>query len=205
MAPSVIGYFWNAGAGRFVTAGGRFLAFSEVRRALDVALDGAGQDARAIAAQFSSGLIGVSEFERQMQRLVKDTQLYSSAVAAGGFSQLGGAELSLLESRIAEQFRYLSNLSDDLAAGAKISPAQLAARSNLYAQSARNTYDVTYRAAQLARGYDEERNVTHPGEHCEECLQESARGWVATGTLKPVGQRTCLGNCNCTIEYRRSA
>jgi len=205
MPPSIIGYLWNELAGRFIAPSGQFVTFAQVRKALDAAIDGAGQDARGIAAAYSSGAIGVAEFERQMQQLIKDTQVYSSAVGAGGFSSIGARELSLLQSRIGEQFAYLSDLADDLAAGVRISPAQLAARSNLYAQSARNTYDVTFRAGQLARGYGEERNIVHPGEHCDMCLDQSARGWVPIGTLVPIGRRTCIGNCNCTIDYRRAA
>ena len=172
---------------------------------MDRALDGAAQDAAAIADAYTSGSIGIAEFERQMQQLIKDTQIYSSAVAAGGFANLDAAALDVFQQRLAEQFTYLSDWMDDLAAGTAQSTRGMAQRAGMYAQSARNTYDVLYRAGQVERGFDEERNILNPGESCELCREQTALGWVPIGTLIPIGQRTCLSNCNCVVNYRNAA
>ena len=205
MAASFIRYLWDAASGRFRGLNGQFVSLANVRAALDSALDGASQDAAAIANLYASGTIGVAEFENRLQALIKETQLYSSAVAAGGFANIGTAELDVLQQRLAEQFAYLSDWADDLAAGTTQSTRGMAARAGMYAQSARNTFDVTYRAGQALRGFDEERNILNPGESCDLCREQTALGWVPIGTLIPVGQRTCISNCNCVVNYRSAA
>jgi len=205
VAASFIPYLFDALTGRFRAANGQFLSFESVRSDLDRALDGASEDAAAIANAYTSGSIGIAEFERQMQQLIKNTQLYSSAVAAGGFSNIDAAALDVFQQRLAEQFTYLSDWMDDLAAGTAQSTRGMAQRAGMYAQSARNTYDVTYRAGQALRGFDEERNILNPGESCDLCREQTALGWVPIGTLIPVGERTCISNCNCVVNYRNAA
>jgi hypothetical protein len=205
MPPSFIQYVWDALSGRFRGRDGRFVSLANVRSSLDNALHAAGDDARDIAALYSSGTIGVAEFERQMQQLIKGTQIYASAVSTGGYANMAAAELTQLQQRLTEQFYYLRNWTDDLAAGVRITPGQLGARARMYALSARHTFDVTYRAGQVARGFDQELNTLNPGESCDGCRQQSALGWVSIGTLIPIGQRTCISNCNCLISYRKSA
>ena len=205
MAASFIRYVWNAVAGRFISPGGQFVSFASVRSDLDRALDGASQDAAAIANLYASGTIGVAEFENRLQALIKETQLYSSAVAAGGFANIDAAALDVFQQRLAEQFTYLSDWMDDLAAGTAQASRGMAQRAGMYAQSARNTFDVTYRAGQALRGFDEERNILNPGESCDLCREQTALGWVPIGTLIPVGQRTCISNCNCVVNYRSAA
>lgn len=201
MAPSVIGYVFDALTGRFRGADGRFLSTALVRKQLDSALDGAARDAAAIADSFSSGAIGVTEFENQMRQLIKDTQIYSVAVSAGGFNQMGVSEIDLLTQRIAEQYSYLGAWADQLRSGVQGSERALAARAKMYVYAARNSYDVNYRTGQLIRGYTEEKNILNPGESCSVCISMTNLGRVPIGTLIPIGERTCLGNCNCDIKY----
>lgn len=202
MAPSVIGYVWNAIARRFIGPDGRFVELALVRAQLDSALSAAAREAAGIADAYSSGAIGVGEFEAQMRSLIKDTQIYAVAVSAGGFNQMGVSELDLLTQRIAEQFAYLRGWADQLRSGVVGSEKALRARAMMYPQSARNSYDVNNRTGQLIAGYTEERNILNPGESCAVCLAQTALGWVEIGVLIPIGERTCLSNCNCDIRYR---
>lgn len=200
MAAGVIGYFWNAFAGRFIGPGGQFLSFAAVRAGLDSALTAASADARAIAEAYNAGEIGVLEFENQMRELIKDTQIYSAAVASGGFNALGTQEIAALESELTEQFAYLSNWADDLASG--LVRTAHGGRAAMYAQAARSTYDQIYRGGQIDRGFTEERNILNPGESCDLCISITDDDWVDIGTNIPIGLRTCLSNCNCSTEYR---
>lgn len=202
MAPSVVGYVWNQLAGRFIARNGEFVAFSAVRAALDQALVGASHDAAALAQQLTDGVIGVPQFENAMRGLIKETQIYSMAVAAGGFDSMTQQHLNQLQARLTEQFSFLSDWSDDLAAGKIGSTKQMAARARMYAQSARRTFDEAFRGGQIARGFREERNRLGKADHCVQCVDMSAIGWVLIGTLVPIGLRICLSNCKCVIEYR---
>lgn len=200
MAAGVLGYVWNAIAGRFIGPNGQFLSFAAVRAGLDTALDGASADARLIAEAYNAGEIGVAEFENQMRVLIKDTQIYSAAVASGGFNALGAQEIAALEAELTAQFEYLANWADDLASGA--ARTAIGGRAAMYAQAARTTYDQIFRGGQIDRGYTEERNILNPGESCDLCISITDDDWVDIGTNIPIGLRTCLTNCNCDTEYR---
>lgn len=202
MAPSYIPYGWNEGAGRFTNPGGQFVSISEVRGALDFALDEASIEARALAGALAEGSIGIAEFENAMRLLIKDTQIYSSAVAVGGFDGLVDNALAFVETRLESQFAYLSDWADDLAANGLGTAGSMGARARMYMQSARATYGDLYAESAADRGEEEERNIINPGEHCDDCLEMEALEWVPIGTLIPIGSRQCLGNCNCVLEYR---
>jgi hypothetical protein len=57
-----------------------------------------------------------------------------------------------------------------------------------------------------------ERNLLGNAEHCQpdprrphipDCPSLTRKAWVAIGTLPPIGERLCVWNCRCEIEYRR--
>jgi hypothetical protein len=37
---------------------------------------------------------------------------------------------------------------------------------------------------------------------CETCIGETAKGWVPAGTLLPIGDSECMGNCDCYFYFR---
>ncbi|MGC1176828.1 MAG: hypothetical protein WA843_02055 [Candidatus Saccharimonadales bacterium] len=178
------------------------MAFSTVRSALDQALRGSAEDAAAIAQRYSDGFISVAEFEREMQELIKSTQIYSVAVAAGGFDSMTQRHVDLLQERLTSQFGYMSDWADDLASGARGSSKQMAARARMYVKSARASFSDVYGADQTLRGLTQEQNILGNAEHCAGCLAQTARGWQPIGSLMPIGQRDCLTNCECLIDYR---
>ena len=49
-----------------------------------------------------------------------------------------------------------------------------------------------------------ERRIIHPvrTKHCLPCLELAEVGWVAVGTLPPIGSTVCGKNCKCTILYK---
>lgn len=214
MPASTIGYTWNTAAGRFIAPSGQFVSVEEVRRALDRALHEAALKGKTIASDLVNGSVSLLDFERLMRTLIKDTQIYAAAVAAGGYSQLQVSHLSELSARIAEQFAYLSEWTTEIAKKeSEVSDEivfeqterAMSARAAMYAQSARRTFEALWKTDQEARGFDEERNVLGHAEHCAMCVDMTSVGWVRIGTLVPIGERTCLTNCRCRIEYRRSA
>jgi hypothetical protein len=77
-------------------------------------------------------------------------------------------------------------------------------RAQQYAQAGRTTYENFQRRAMEARGHDEERSVRNAGDSCAGCLAAEARGWQPVGSLPLPGERNCLRNCKCAMEYRKS-
>ncbi|MEO7102863.1 MAG: hypothetical protein ABI119_05955 [Gemmatimonadaceae bacterium] len=219
MAPYYPKYGWNAKAGRYYGADGRFVTLDEVRAAIDDALIAEGTHAGAFASLVREGKISVFDFANLMRAAIKDSQIYAAAVASGGYSNIDVHGLTELTSRVAEQFKYLeewiATLTGDLGNDAEqalvrleeagkrgISEAQMTARAKMYMSAARGTYEAIYEHAQQRRGFTEYRNRLGHAEHCAQCVDMTAIGWVLIGTLVPIGQRTCLTNCKCHIEYR---
>ncbi|MDR3582593.1 MAG: hypothetical protein P4L67_04940 [Candidatus Pacebacteria bacterium] len=50
--------------------------------------------------------------------------------------------------------------------------------------------------------FDQERLVLGEAEHCGDCLEDSARGFVPIGSLRSIGDRQCRQNCHCHLTYR---
>ena len=176
MAPSVIGYVWEESTGRFRAPNGRFLSVQDVRKQLDFALAGSANDAKLLADAYNSGVITLAEFETQMQELIKATQIYSTAVASGGFAQVGAAEVAKLDGELRTQYAYLSDWADDLASGVVRTASH--SRAAMYAKAARGTFHDIYGLGQGARGITQDRTILQPGAHCGPVLGQSGLGWV---------------------------
>jgi hypothetical protein len=78
------------------------------------------------------------------------------------------------------------------------------ARAEMYALAgASESFEGGRRQAATEVGYRFERNILAASEHCQGCLDETAKGWVALGRLVPVGQRLCLTRCYCRLQFAR--
>lgn len=110
-----------------------------------------------------------------------------------GTRALDRADRQRLERRLREQDKYLTAFTADIAAG-RLSPAQIAARADLYAGATRATYSETRWAnANLP---------AHPGDGSSECLINCNCSWV----LRDDGYHWELGTAeHCpTCEARAS-
>jgi hypothetical protein len=105
-----------------------------------------------------------------------------------------------------DQYEFLRSWSNDIASGAAPNDGRLPARSRLYSEAGRATFEGVRARDQRAAGVRFERNVLHASESCSGCRAENARGWVEIGSLVPVGSRLpCRARCHCTITYSNSA
>lgn len=193
---------WNPRALRYVAPNGRFVSRLDVRKSIDVALDNASARIRSITQQMRDREITVAVWKRTMQQEIKNVHLYSAAAAKGGWAQLEKKELRQIERIVGKQFAYLDGFAKDLNRKSFPRDGRVLSRSMMYAQAGRNTYHKFDMLLQADSGMTEERNILSPGEACESCIGETDRDWVPIGDLIPIGERTCLANCKCTIEYR---
>lgn len=204
MPPDRGGFTWDAPSGRYRGAGGRYVTHAQVRAWLDAALDSAGERMAALSAQLQAGTIDLITWQVRMAREVKNVQLYSAAAAKGGWAQLSAADLGRVGQSVRAQLEYLNRFSREIRTKAQPLDGRFLARTRLYAQAGRTTYDRTQRAEMIVRGFDEERSLRAAGDSCLGCTAEAAKGWVAIGSIVPIGRRECLSNCRCVIQYRKS-
>lgn len=191
---------WNARAGRY-TLGGKFVKQSAIRGALDKALASTALRARELSLLLQAGGVSLIEWERLMRALVKDTQLYSAALARGGWAQMRASDYGRVGAAVKKQYTYLNRFASELGTGAPLN-GSFVMRASMYMSAGRHTYYQLHDRMQEELGMTEERNVLHPADHCNGCLEADALGWVPIGELPQIGNRDCLVNCKCDKEYR---
>lgn len=202
--PPASRYTYDERSGRYRSADGRFVPASAIRAELDAVLAREAKAMQALGEQLRARTISVARFELAMRERIKSMQLASAALGKGGWAQMNSASYGRAGQIIRTQYEYLRGMVQDIAAGRQLRDGTLTRRVMLYAQAARPTYEAIRGLEMAVRGFDEERNVLHPADHCAGCLGETARGWVPIGSLVPIGSRDCMVNDHCTTEFRNS-
>lgn len=203
MPASVGGLRWNPTLARYIDARGRMVSTVAVRRALDASIRNAQGRARQYAEQLRAGDLTLAEWEMDMRVLIKDVQIWSVAGAAGGWAQLGPAEYGRIGSLVRDQYEYLYAFTQSIATG-RTSLAAVGARAVLYVEAGRRSYEMQQLVADRDAGLDEEANTLGPADHCGECPDWTARGWLPVGTIPLPGDRECIVRCKCMITRRMS-
>jgi hypothetical protein len=195
-------YRFDPKVARYRAPNGRLVARAEVRRAIDAEIRSLDQDARTLADQYRNGEISLGKWEREMRSLVKDTHILNAAAAKGGWDQLTQADYGRVGQIVRDEYNHLSGFAGELSAGFQRTDGTMLTRAQLYTRGGRRTYESVTGSVAEDAGNVEERSILHPADHCQGCIDEAAKGWQPIGTLTPIGQRTCLGNDRCTMEYR---
>lgn len=196
---------FSESAGRYRdTRSGRFVSERSVRAVVDSIADGASDRMGRLAQELLDGSRSLGSFQAEMMREIKLSQLAAHTIARGGAAQMTPASYLAAARDIKEQYRYLRGMAADIASGRQPFNGSLVARARQYGQASRATFERTYGAGQQQRGFRFEANVLAPAEHCSECRELTALGWVPIGTLPPIGRRLCRSNDRCRIRYART-
>jgi hypothetical protein len=183
---------------------GRYVARTEIRAVIDKALAVEERRLVAIARRLKNGSITLAEWQGETAQAIKEIHLWNAAAARGGWGQLTQADYGRVGATLRVQYQYLDNFALQLYAGDDWTPddGRFLVRVGMYAQAARNTYEVILADEMYDRGFTMEKNVLHPADHCDGCLEADAMGWQEIGTLVPVGERDCNVNCRCSTIYK---
>lgn len=127
---------------------------------------------------------------------------YQAAIlGAGGLANMTPAIWKQTASIVAGELRYWEGLARDIANGAPESDVRR--RMRMYANAIRTSYWNARTETARHHGYNQERRVLNPADHCDDCLAYAAQGWVEIGTLPEPGDGSqCLRFCKCDKEYR---
>jgi hypothetical protein len=184
---------------------GRFVARQGIQNAIDESIAETASRMKSLATQLQAHEINIAQFELDMRDLIRTQHLFTAAIAQGGRDHLSPADLGRIGADTKKQYQFLANMARQIESGAQPLNGQFLARVEQYARASRGTFNATERRVHEDAGFDEEKNVLHPAEHCAGCLEQNARGWVPIGELVPIGQRICRVNDRCDIEYRKAA
>lgn len=180
---------------------GRYLTRAQVRRELEQSLVNVSKLTDQLADDLRRDRIPVEVWQTEMQDIIKQTQLFAAALAQGGREQMTQADFGRVGGKLREQYRYLRSWASDIKSGdAEPQPG----RARQYLRAARTAFMAEDRENMEEQGYDEIRTLLHPADHCADCVSEFDRGWIPVWLHIPIGERQCLSNCRCTVEYRKS-
>lgn len=196
-------YEWSKKAARYrdpIT--GRFITRRQVRGWVDKLVQQAQRRLTESADAMRRGDISVGEWQKAMRAEIKQTQLSVEALVRGGWSQMTQRDFGRVGARVREQFKYLDKFTRDLQNNRQATDGRFIQRAKSYAAAARVNFHESQTDQLSELGYSEERNVLHAAEHCADCLDQAALGWVPIGTLTPIGSRQCRVNDRCSVEYR---
>jgi hypothetical protein len=184
-------------------ATGKYIKREVVRRALDTALDRSRNEVQRLARSLVNGNMSIADWQIATAKEVKSMHLASASLAKGGWAQMGPREFGKVGNTLRNEYGYLAKFAEQIKDGTQRLDGSLISRANLYAQSPRGTYHAIEARGMLDQGKAECRNVLGGSDNnCEGCLAETAKGWMQLGELTPIGDRQCLANCRCSVEYR---
>jgi hypothetical protein len=158
--------------------------------------------ARSLADAYRRGELTLDQWEIEMRATVKNAHILSTALARGGIDRLTPADYGRIGAVVKREYGYLGTLADQLDIGIQPTDGRFMVRVQMFVRSGRRTFEATRTVEAQTRGFTEERSVLHPADHCIECVDQASIGWGPIGTLLPIGDRECLSNCQCTMDYR---
>ena len=196
-------YHWNPTRQQYENAStGQAVAHTQIREWVDATVAGSKSRVRDISQRFADGKIDLPAWQTQIQAELKGAHVAMSEIASGGRAQWTATQAGRVGVRLREQYKYLNEFGLAIDRGDIDKGDGLMARSEMYAEAERATYEGIRRGQMLDAGFAMERNVLgNTDNNCEGCLAADAEDWVPIGTLDPPGERDCLSNCLCSLEY----
>lgn len=201
-------FFWRRRRGVYVSRRtGRIVSPRQLRGVVDRIVAGSAGNVRAQTQALREGRITLAQWQARMSRELQNLHLATAAQARGGIAQLTQADLDRIRRITGEQHVFLRRFAEQIDAGEQVLDGTALRRADMYAQAGRNTYHEFSTLNMLDRGFDEVRSILNARESCTVssrpgCIEEAARGFVPVGEHVPLGERTCLTNCQCSLEFR---
>ena len=180
---------------------GRWITRDQVRTWLDKYIIASQAAVQAASLAYRSGTMSLADWQAVLRDETKDAHLVAEALARGGWKQLTHADFGRVGQRVRVQYRFLADFTAQLRDGTARLDGSFLARAKMYIASARAAFYASQGEVLANAGYTHERSLLAPAEHCQECIDEAAKGWSPIGSLKPIGSRTCLANDACHMVY----
>jgi hypothetical protein len=196
---------WNETAGRYTNLStGKFVKFSDVRDALESVMTASGDRMHNLTQQLVDSQLSLAEWQSGMMEQIKLAHTAAAAASRGGWAQMSQSDWGAAGRMVRNQYDYLRGFAEQIASGKQLLNGTALARTNLYGEAARGTFEeMRRRYERLMNGQEEEARILGEADHCEGCLDQAAMGWQPIGTLDPIGSEECLTHCHCSFAYRK--
>jgi hypothetical protein len=197
------GYTWDSASGRYRShTSGQYVAQADLKALSTNFSQYTRENLRTITERMIGGQIDLSTWQRQAAQELKESYITNMLISRGGVNAVTQADYGRQGGRLASEYRYLNNFAQEIASG-NLSEAQILARIDQYGNGVQKAYYDGLTAANEEAGLTEERRILNDAEHCDDCVDYAAEGWVKIGTLPEPGEGSeCRSNCQCEKEYR---
>jgi hypothetical protein len=195
---------YDQASGRYRDERGRFLSEKSVQALVGGRIDRLDAQLRRFTRMLADGSITLDQWQGSVREAIKAAHLQAAIIGHGGRSGMGSAEYGRVGQRLRAEYAFLQGFARDLLDQRISAPLSLA-RIGLYAQSVRGSFWEGASIRKEQQGFSLMRRVLDPGaQHCQDCLDYSARGIVPIGSVPLPGQRcACRARCRCSVEYFR--
>ncbi len=198
-------YLWNEKALQYTNRStGRFIPRAEITDQLSKVTKQSSDIMRAFSQQLRDGAISLADWQLEMMQQIKTTHLAGAAMQRGGWQQMTQADFGRVGQIVRREYGFLRELANGIESGKIKLDGRILLRAAQYGQAGRETNILFWDLAADKRGFDEERSILNPAEHCKECIDEAAKGFQPTGQMIPIGRRLCRANDRCDKEFRNS-
>jgi hypothetical protein len=203
--PTTPQFAWNETAGRYVNSFGQFVKFSDVRDALESVMDASAIRMNNLTQQLVDSRVSLAEWQSGMMEQIKLAHTAAAAASRGGWAQMSQADWGAAGRMVRDQYDFLRGFANQIANGTQALDGRALVRADLYGDAPRGTFEEMRRRYEtLMNGMEEARRVLGPADHCEDCLEYAAQGWIPIEQVPRIGNSICLTRCHCSMEYRRS-
>jgi hypothetical protein len=152
---------------------GRFVGISQMQDLRNEYIERQKEISASLAQSYRTGEISIYQLENSIKDLIKNTYIDLYAMGAGGRNNLSQRDWGRIGAMLKEQYGqngYLRGFMEQIAAG-NLSEAQIAARLNMYINSAN---EALWKALTRDLGFD---LPAYPGDGSTECLTNCRCEW----------------------------
>lgn len=191
--------FWDSSKATYRNARGKEIPYAKVRQSVESVVDDTKLKLRNLTTSRNEGKITLQSWTTQAEPLLKKTFASVAQIGAGGKEQMTASLNGQLGAKVRFQMQHFKSFWLDVEAG-KLSDAAILARMDMYSDAAVGVYESIRQSVMLAAGYTECLNILGSQNSCDEC--PTLTHWMPIEDMPPIGSRTCLSRCRCSLEYR---
>jgi len=168
----------------------------------------------SLAEQLKAGSITLSEWTASMRDSILRELTEAMTLAKGGRDQITQSDWGFVGSQAKKNYAFLDAFAEEIKADPTkwLLGNRLNGRADLYGQLGYSALEQDKQREAVKSGWTQEANELEDGAaHCQDCLDESAKGelgedglhYVPIGTLTAIGSRQCCTNDRCSVHYRK--
>lgn len=202
-------YQFDTKAGRYRNSRGHFVAFRTIYDLMGVLEETNADTLRNLSSALAEGQLPAPAWYMASAQQLMRLHVQYAALGAGGVDRLTPAHFATIDAVIRSELPRLLQFGVEIEGGS-VSPAQAAARADMYIGTARKHYWANLPKPQITK--DEaivERRALGVAEHCAWCVYLANAGWQQIDTLPLPGESNdawddgqCLSNCRCTMQQQ---